>query len=137
MQIPRKQRSRTGQSLVETLAGMMILVPLALVSYDLTFLLMANQNIERLADNAARVAANYSDPADAQKAAQNAIDDFQQSSNYGKASLSTFDYNNLNNGQIALVIKMDVNIPVVFGSWRTMTMNATAVQPIVGIPIAR
>ena len=132
-----KRRSHIGQSLVETLTGFMLLIPLGLVSYDLTYLLIANQTNERLADNAARVAANYADPADSKKAAQRAIDDFQQTANYGKVTLSTFDYNNLNNGEIVLVIQMDVTIPVALGSWHNMTINAQSVQPIVGVAAAR
>jgi hypothetical protein len=133
----KRHKKSSGQSLVETLVGFMLLIPIGLVSYDLTYILIACQNNEQLADNAARAAARHGDPVSAQKSVQLAIDDFQQTANYGNVSLTDFTYNDQNNGQIYLALKMDVNIPVVFASWRTMTVNAQSVQPIVGIPAPR
>src|SRR5579871_538903 len=128
---------RSGQSLVETVAGIVILVPLGLFSYDLTFIMVANESNEKLADNAARAAANHADIASAQQAAQEAIDDFQQSSHYGKVGLTNFDYDPANTGQISLTTQLDTNLPVCFGSWKTISINAKGVQPIIGIPVAR
>lgn len=135
MHICRKNCSkRKGQSLVETLAGFIILIPLGLFSYDLTFVLMANQANERLADSAARAAANHADNSSAKKAALLTIEDFQQRSSYGKTSLADFEFNTANNEQVILITQMVVKLPVSFGEWKNMTISAKGVQPIVGIP---
>ncbi len=132
----RGTRQSLGQSLVETLAGFIILIPLGLFSYDLTYILIANQNNEKLADNAARAAANHADSSSAQQAAQKAIDDFQQSANYDKITLTTFEFNIGNSGQVSLITQLDMKLPVAFGSWKSATISAKGVQPIVSIPAA-
>ncbi len=133
----KSRKNRKGQSLIETLTGFMILIPIGLLSYDLTYILIATQNNEMLADNAARAAASHSDPVTAQDSAQKALGDFQQTSNYGTVALNDFTYNDENNGQVSLTMTMTIKIPVVFGPWSTMTVNAQSVQPIVGIPAPR
>jgi UPF0716 family protein affecting phage T7 exclusion len=132
-----KPRQRLGQSLVETMAGIIVIIPLGLFSYDLTYILIANQNNENLADTAARAAANHADNESAQLAAQQAIDDFQQRANYGKITLTLFEFNRADNGQVILATELDAKLPVSFGSWRSMLLSAKGVQPIVGIPAPR
>ncbi len=119
------------------MVGIVILIPLGLFSYDLTCILMANENNEKLADTAARAAANHGDNLTAQQAAQNAIDDFQKSVNSNNISLTDFEYNTGGNGQVSLTTQMDLKLPISFGSWKTLSINAAGVQPIVGIPVAR
>ncbi len=131
-----KVRSRRcGQSLIETLAGFMLLIPLGLFSYDLTYILAANQNNENLAENAARAAANHGDLASAKQAAQLAVDDFKKSSTFNNINLTNFSYN-LGSGEINLTTEMVVTLPVPFASWTTMTINAQSLQTIVGTPAA-
>ena len=132
-----RQRLNRAQSLIETMAGLILIIPLGLFSYDLTYILIANQNNEKLADNAARAAANHPDNISAQVAAQDAIADFQQTANYGTITLIDFDYNNGSNGQVSLVTQLNIKLPVAFGSWQSVIVRAKGVQPIVGIPIAR
>ncbi len=132
-----KARQRLGQSLMETMAGLIILVPIGLFSYDLTYILIANENNEKLADNAARAAANHADSSSAQLAAQQAIDDFQTSANYGKTTLAAFEYDMEGSGQISLITQIDTKLPVSFGPWKSISINAKGVQPIIGIPISR
>lgn len=76
----KRQQRTTGQSLIETMAGFMLLIPLGLFSYDLTYILAANQNNENLAENCARAAANHNDLASAKQAALLAIEDLKKSS---------------------------------------------------------
>jgi Flp pilus assembly protein TadG len=132
-----RARQRLGQSLVETMAGFILLIPLGLFSYDLTYILIANQNNEKLADNAARAAANHADNSSAQLAAQQAIADFQLTANYGKTTLTDFEYNIGDSGQVSVVTQIDAKLPVSFGSWKSVSINAKGVQPIVGIPTPR
>jgi len=129
-QFPRRQ---PGQALIETVAGLILLIPLALFSYDLTFVLISNQNNERLAENAARAAANHLTSLSAQQAAQQAVDNFNQSAGTNNISLTNFSYD-LSNEQIILTTQMEVTLPVPLASWKTMTIQAQSIVPIVAIP---
>ena len=131
MSISRKSLSSKlkGQSLMETMVGLTILIPLGLFSFDLTYILIANQNNEKLADTAARAAANYATNRSALKAAERVIEDFQTHSTYGKITLTSFDFNTGGNGQVSLVTEIDLKLPVAFGSWRSMMINAKGLQP--------
>jgi Flp pilus assembly protein TadG len=132
-----KQRSNAAQSLIETMAGIVIIIPLGLFSYDLTYIIVANQNNELIADTAARAAANHGDNSSAQLAAQQAIDDFQKSANYGKTSISDFQYNVDGSGQVIVCTQLNANLPVALANWTAVTISAKGVQPIVGVPIPR
>jgi len=137
MRAKARQRLCKGQSLMETMAGLMLLIPLGLFSYDLTYILIANENNEKLADNAARAAANHADNSSAQVAAQDALNDFLTSANYGKTTLTDFKYDTDGSGQVSVITQIDMKLPVAFGSWKSVTISAKGVQPIVGIPVSR
>ncbi len=133
MPMIRKRRSQSGQSLIETMVGFLFLIPLALASYDLTFILISSQNNERLAENAARAAANHATNLSAQKAAQEAVDTFNQSAAGNNANLANFSYDE-NNGQVSLITQVKIQLPVPFASWQTFTNNAQSIVPIVATP---
>ena len=125
-------RRQSGQSLIETIAGFIFLIPLALFSYDLTFILISSQNNERLAENAARSAANHATNLSAKQAAQQAVDTFNQSAGSNSVSLANFSYDD--NGQISLVTQMEVKLPVPLASWKKATVSARSVVPILAYP---
>lgn len=118
---------------METVAGLIFLIPLALFSYDLTFILISSQNNERLAENAARAAANHATNLSAQQAAQQAVDTFNQSAGGNSVSLANFSYDD-DNGQISLITKMEIKLPAPFASWSKATVSAHSVVPIVATP---
>jgi Flp pilus assembly protein TadG len=123
---------RSGQSLIETLAGMIFLIPLALFSYDLTYIIIASESNERLAENAARSAANNPTSLAAQKAAQQAVDNFNDNSNKNHVILESFIFDD--NGQVSLITQMQIALPVPLASWSQVTTSAHAVVPIVAYP---
>ncbi len=131
---PASRHKRSGQALIETVAGLVLLIPLALFSYDLTYILISNQNNERLAENAARAAANHLTLLSAKQAAQQAVDNFNQSTGNNGTRLADFSYDQGSSGQVALTIRMEVILPVPFGSWKTMIIQAQSIVPIVAIP---
>ena len=129
----RKRITRqSGQSLMETLTGFMVLIPLALFSYDLTFILIASQNNERLAENAARAAANHATNLSAQKAAQQAIDNFNQAAGNDNTSLTSFSFDD--DGQVSLVTQMQIKLPVPLASWSKAIVRARSVVPVLAMP---
>ena len=129
----KNKRRQSGQSLIETMAGLVLIIPLALFSYDLTFILISSQNNERLAENAARAAANHATNLKAQQAAQQAIDTFNQANPNNTATLTNFSYDQ-GDGQVSLVTQIKVNLPVPFGAWSTFINNAQSIVPVLATP---
>jgi hypothetical protein len=125
-------RRQSGQSLIETLSGFILIIPLALFSYDLTFILISSQSNERLAENAARSAANHATSLSAKQAAQTAVDTFNQTSGGNTASLVSFDFDD--DGQISLITQIEIKLPVSLASWSKVITSAHAVVPVVAYP---
>ena len=129
----KKIRCQSGQSLIETLTGFIVLIPLALFSFDLTCILVSSQNNERVAENAARAAANRPTALAAQQAAQQAVDDFNQANGKDSVSLANFTYDD-DNGQVVLITQMEVKLPVPLASWSKTIVSARSILPIVALP---
>ena len=111
----RKHRSKTGQSLIETLLGMVIIIPLGLASVDITAMVVANHLNEHLADRAARAAANQVDAAQAQTTAQKIIDSYVITSPINEVDLNNVVYD-LNIEQVTVFTSVSVNLPIPFGT---------------------
>jgi Flp pilus assembly protein TadG len=126
-------RLQRGQSLIETLVGFMVLIPLGLFSFDLTVLLMANQNNRQLAENAARAAANQPNSLQAIEAATGALKGARKASAIKNATILDVTYSP-GTGQVSVTTEVDVQLPVSFPGMKTVNLRANAVQPIVAIP---
>ena len=124
---------RANGSLIETLAGFAIIIPIGLLAVDLTTVVSASQLNERLVDDAARAAGNMGNAQDAQAAAQAAIESYQVVSPITSVKLSSVDFNVMT-AQVQCMTQINVNLPVPIGSLDKVTLNADAVQPIVTIP---
>jgi Flp pilus assembly protein TadG len=129
---PQSARKR-GQSLVETLAGFMIIIPLALFAIDITTVVVANQTNERLAEEAARSAANQLTLMLGQQSAQAAIDHFQCSQFITAVSMQNFAYDEAG-GHVSVTTQMDVKLPVSWATLGKVSLCAQATQPIVASP---
>ncbi len=124
---------RSNGSLIETLAGFAIIIPIGLLAVDLTTVVSASQLNERLCDDAARAAGNMGNPQDAQAAAQAAIESYQVVSPITSVKLSSVEFNVMT-AQVQVMTQINVNLPVPIGSLDKVSLNADAVQPIVTIP---
>ena len=71
---PKKQ----GQSLIETMLGFIILIPIGVAAFDIVSLVASTQLNEQFAENAARAAAFQPDAAAAQTAANDAVARFSK-----------------------------------------------------------
>jgi Flp pilus assembly protein TadG len=130
---PTLLRPRIGSSLIETLAGFAIIIPIGLLAVDLTMVVSASQLNERLAEDAARAAGNQSNEQDARAAAQTAISSYQINSPISGVTLTNVNFDP-GNAQVQVISQMIVNLPVPIVAMDKVTLNADAVQPIVSIP---
>jgi Flp pilus assembly protein TadG len=128
-----KNRVCRGQSLVETLLGFVIIIPLGLASIDITAMVIANHLNEHLADNSARAAANQIDSEEARKTAQGIVDSFNITPPINDVSLEAISYD-LAKEQVTVITSVNVNLPVPFGSNNRVLLRANAAQPIVATP---
>jgi Flp pilus assembly protein TadG len=118
---------------VETLAGIMVLIPLGLFSFDLTIVLMANQTNKEIAENAARAASNQLGVAKATQAAIGAINKSVKPANVTNITLLDVNYN-LGTGNVSVTTEVDVQLPVAFPGVKQINLRYTAIEPIVAIP---
>jgi hypothetical protein len=92
-QIRLRRARSSGTSLIETLAGFIIILPIALVALDLTMVVSASQINEHLVEDAARAAANQVGAQNAQAAAQTALQSYQINPPIVSVVISDFNYN--------------------------------------------
>jgi Flp pilus assembly protein TadG len=129
----KQSSKRRGQSLVETLAGFMVLIPLGLFSFDLTVVLMANQTNKEIAENAARAASNQLGMGKAIQAAIGAINKAPKSATITNITLLDCNYN-VGSGKVSVTTEIDVQLPVSFPGVGKINLRSTAIQPIVALP---
>lgn len=122
-----------GQSLIETLAGFMIIIPLALFAFDVSVMVVASQKNEHLAQDAARAAANQLTSMLALEAAKSAIKDVPTSSFITTVSIQNLVYDEAL-GQVTVSTEMDVKLPISLSFMGKTTFHADASQPIVATP---
>ena len=124
----RAHLRRHGQSLIEVMAGFMVIIPLALFAVDVSVMAASSQTVNHLASEAARAAANQMSNGEALQAAQTALKNSSPA-----ASIENFDYNEAS-GKVTVTIRLQVNLPVPVGSFTQATFSAGAVEPIVAQP---
>ena len=88
---------------------------------------------ERLAEEAARAAANQLTLILAQRSAQSAIDHFQPSQFITGVTMSNFAYDEAG-GHVTVTTTMDVKLPISWATLGKVTLRAEATQPIVASP---
>ena len=157
MSVERK-RPR-GQSIIETVVGIIFLIPIVLFLFDVAVLVLCSSANDNLAKSAARAAASATDAvtnngtnAAARVAAIQICNNFQTSTLIQPASagilggkfMTGYFWNgpgggvegtnaNCAAGQVCVVTTMRVNVPVPFGPFTGSDFRARAVEPIVSI----
>ena len=132
----RRHRARSGSSLVETLTGFFVLLPLALVAVDIATMMITAQQNEQLAESAARAASTQGDQQSAKDAAEDALSEFQTTSVVTGTSVEDVDYS-IPLGRVIITTTMNVRLPVPFPNFANQVLKATATQPIVSTPAPR
>lgn len=132
-QILKRTTRGSGQSLLETVVGALILIPLALMCVDALAVINANHSNQELAQTAARAAANNADHDAARKIAEQTVSDFAKSNLISNVSIASFDFN----APLKLVtvsLSMTVNVPVPLPFASSVRLSASSTQPIVALP---
>lgn len=157
-----KTRSISGQSIVETVVGIIFLIPIVLFLLDIAVLVMANTANDNLAKTVARAAASAKDTGSGvgtapagYNAASTAAGTFASSDIIkpsGGSFLAAYCWNGMgsgdcqgtswpngipqpNTGNVGVVTKMSVKVPVPFPFLPdTIDFQAKAVEPVVSIP---
>lgn len=152
------QRKRLGQSIIETVVGIIFLIPIVLFLFDVAVLVLSNTANDNLAKSAARAAASATDASgkgngnDAKTAASNIADNFATSpiiQKSGDSFVTGFEWNGgsgndvksgeaitpaPSDGQVAVITTMKVVLPVPFPFLpASQDFKAKAVEPIVSI----
>ncbi len=153
---PFSRRCRVAQSIIETVVGIIFLIPIVLFLFDVAVLILANTANDNLCKNAARAAASatdvsgYGNSGAAGTAATNIVNKFAVSGLIPVRTLNLVDWNGTvaisagslpgsigptsAAGQVYVVTSMDVQPPVPFPGVDRRTFYAKAVEPIVSIP---
>ena len=134
MRRTRKNRRERGVSLVETMAGFIILIPIGLAAIDVVTLVSTAQTNEQWANNAARSASRQSEPYGATLAAQKTVEKFVLTGPILSLSVVDVEFD-LGTGKVTVATEMQVKVPVPIPFLEdTMTFRADAIQPIVSTP---
>jgi Flp pilus assembly protein TadG len=128
-----RTRSEKGQSLVEVMAGFMVFIPLAFLAVDVVGVTSASQSNEQLAESLARVAGNQGSQAMAQRAAEDAVSNFQTNPTITAVTLELVKYD-VGLGQVSITTAMNFKLPIPMPGYTTMILRSNAVQPIVATP---
>jgi hypothetical protein len=128
--VKRKDRD-LGSSIMESLAGLILIIPMSLLFVDVAALVLAQTANDALAKQAARSAAQTANPADAQTAVNTVIQNYHQSKlltiNSGVISVYTAD-------TITVVTNITCTLPVPlpFVGITSQNFVAAATEPVVG-----
>ncbi len=129
----RRKRGQKGQSLIEVMIGLIVIIPIGLAAVDLVVLTNASQNNEELCEIAARAASTKGNAAAATNAVQQVIDRVTLTNVVQEVIIDDVQYN-LDTGQVNVTLIMRVHVPVPFPNFDTISCRAGAVQPIVSTP---
>lgn len=123
-------RRSKGTSIVETLAGLFVLIPVVLFLVDVAALVLAQTANDHFAKSAARAAAETANVAAATLAVQQVQANFPSSS---ICSNPTIDNLNYSNTQVTVVTRIRCNLPVVVpGVNPFQDFVSDATEPVVG-----
>lgn len=139
-----RERQTTGQSAIELVAGIILLVPIMLFLFDVMVLVLANQANDDVAKRACRAAANQTNVGDAETAAQQVVDEINAQYEkggyikkiiiqpYGNAKLK-WDADQDGHIELRTQIQVQLPVPVPFVKADSVLLAAQAGETIVAI----
>ncbi len=130
-------RRKKGSSIVETAAGLILLIPIVLFLVDVAAMVVAQTENDKLAKACARAAAEHPAGPLANTAAQNVYTNQKSSNLLTKAPFNPSGYpiyNAANPGMVTCktTITCTLPVPVPFIGNSAVAFNAQATEPIVG-----
>ncbi|MBX9691940.1 MAG: hypothetical protein K2Z81_06110 [Cyanobacteria bacterium] len=130
----KRKRGAKGVSLVETMAGFMVLIPIGLAAIDIAVLVATSQTNEEWAESAARIAGRQRDESKATKAAESTIEEFETSNTILSIQVVDVQFD-LKAAKVTVTTDMEVRVPIPIPFLPpTVHFRAMAIQPIVSIP---
>lgn len=130
----RRHNRRRAATLAETMAGLMLLIPVVLFLIDVVALVIAQTANDALAKHCARAAAAGKDATEANTAAQRIISDFSDTFIVSGAQLvpagSTKSWSTT---QVTCVTQVTCTLPVPIPGHATQIFQADATEPVVGV----
>ncbi len=127
------RRSKRGQTLLEAIAGFLIIIPIGLGAFDLVTILSTTQSNEQWAELAARAAASQANALNAKQAAEHALERCKLTALIKSVNIDKVNYD-LGKGQVSVSTTMEVLMPVPMPFFGSIECHATAIQPIVATP---
>lgn len=134
----RKQRA---QSIIETVVGIIFLIPLVLFLLDVSVLVMAQTANDNLAKSAARAAASATagpgqlgNATVGIAAAQRVVNEFATSSIITQKQMTPAPDYNTATGNVTVSTQITVVPPVTFPGFASFQFRARATEPIVALP---
>ncbi|MBS1953020.1 MAG: hypothetical protein JST89_02480 [Cyanobacteria bacterium SZAS-4] len=127
-----RARKTKGSSIVETAAGLILLIPIVLFLVDVAAMVVAQTENDKLAKACARAAAEFpsSNPGQQSSAAMGVYNNQRRSSLLTPTSLNTTNGGGL--VTCATTITCTLPVPVPFLGNSSVAFNAKATEPIVG-----
>jgi hypothetical protein len=136
----RKKRSKRlamlGQSIIEVVVGVLVLIPVVALAVDANALLGMNRANQELAHNVARAAANKTTADKAEESAKLYVQDFEKSKLVQSVKLTEFDFD-IPAKLVTVTTTMEVGMPVPLPWTSTVRFSAHWAEPIVSFPAAR
>lgn len=126
----RRRSRRRGQSLIETLVGLSILIPLALFAVDIVALINGSHLNEEWAETAAKAAARQNDSRMAREIAEQAIMQVPLSAVVQSVRVDEVKFDPTE-GHVRVTTLMDVKLPISFPNFEVVTFRHESIQPIV------
>jgi Flp pilus assembly protein TadG len=129
----RMLRGRKGASLIETMAGFFVFIPLAFAAVDITVVANAGQVNEEFAEQLARLCSTVQSKSNAIKACQDVLSIYQKPSNVASVNLDNLEFD-VGLQEVTITTTMDVLLPIPFPGYSHQPLTAKAMQPIVSFP---
>lgn len=129
-----RKRKTNGQCFVELIVGGIVMVPVMLFGLDVITLGLSCSINDHLAKEAARSAANQLNGGSAKTAASNVVARLKKSSILTKAEIVDFKYSDRD--KVSVKTSLYVKVPAPFPYFQGANIFASAVEPIVGNPVA-
>lgn len=128
----RSRRRTRGTSIVETAAGLFILIPVVLFLVDVAAAVLAQTANDSMCKHAARAAAEQVNQGQAQAAAQRVVDDFPSSTIISAKQLINVNY--VSNVRVTVVTQITCTfpVPIPLGGPASWDFQTDVTEPIVG-----